>query len=223
MPPIPKNLYVKKAQDEARVFRSIITNERNFANEFENYVKATGTRPTQSNWNTFLSRYKEETKGLRNENFHDYLKLKGLTHHLSETQIIERNRENQGLNAYGLMSNLVPMATTLGAIMGGNYLMNRGFGNGGHNPNDNLGATFLPYGADTAYRSDALSGINSHYEGQAPHHLGSDLAPDLNLVDRRLQQIRDMEEGITRTASGSSTGSSGSEGAYYSEDNPYRS
>ena len=43
MPPIPKNLYVKKAQDEARVFRSIITNERNFANEFENYVKATGT------------------------------------------------------------------------------------------------------------------------------------------------------------------------------------
>lgn len=220
MPPIPKNLYVKKAQDEARVFRSIITNERNFANEFENYVKATGTRPTQSNWNNFLSRYKEETKGLRNENFHDYMKLKGMTHHLSETQIIERNRENQGLNAYGLMSNLVPMATSLGAIFGGNYLLNRGYGNGGVGfgiPNFD-GVNKLGEMKTTAYRQDSLSGENSHYETHPPHHLGSDLAPELNLIDKRTQQIKDMEEGIERIASG---GSTGSEGAYYSDTDPY--
>jgi hypothetical protein len=186
------DLYVKKAQDQARVFRSIVSDERNFAKEFENYVRATGTRPTQDNWNKFLERYKEQTKGLRNENFHDYMKLKGLTHHLSETQVIERNRENQGINAYGLMSNLAPTALTLGAMAGVNYLINRGLENGPHNAehgSEHSITNFAPY----VERQEALSGMNSHYEALPPTHIGTDRGSrysDEGYRNRLLQQYK---------------------------------
>ena len=98
-----------------------------------------------------------------------------MTHHLSETQIIERNRENQGLNAYGLMSNLLPTATTLGAMYGVNYLINRGLNNGGHKTTHGVREAILEP-APHHKRQEALSGENSHYEASPPPHLGGDEA-----------------------------------------------
>ena len=167
------NLYVKKAQDQARGFRSIINNERNYAKEYEGFLKSYQIRPSQDSWNTFLDRYKDATKELRSENFHHYIQHKGLGHHLSETQIIERNRENQGLNAYGLMSNLAPVAMTLGAMVGMNYLTNKGFNNGIHRA-ENDWYENLRENPNFVARQESLSGENSHYEALPQPHIGGE-------------------------------------------------
>tara|TARA_R110002020_G_C16133841_1_gene761358 strand:- start:139 stop:918 length:780 start_codon:yes stop_codon:yes gene_type:complete len=169
---------MKKGEEQRQMrrpsgFGSILTNERNYVKEYENFLKSRGMRADQSTWNTFLERYKDETKELRNENYHDYLRHKGLSHHLSESQIIEKNRESQGHNAMGLMSNLAPVAMTLSAMVGANYLINRGIDNGRHQA-EHAWYNHLRENPQFVARQQALSGENSHYEALPPSHINSD-------------------------------------------------
>jgi hypothetical protein len=162
-------------------YGTILTNERNYVKEYDDFIKSKQLRPSQYTWNLFLDRYKDETKELRNENFIDYIRHKGLGHHLSESQIVEQNRESQGYNAMGLMSGLAPVAMTLGAMVGANYLINRGIDNGRHRA-EHAWHQHLKENPQFLARQQALSGENSHYEASPPAHIGS----ESNIVPQHL-------------------------------------
>ena len=53
--------------------------------------------------------------GRSEEDFHTYLRHQGLEHHLSETQIQDRNRKSNQLNSYGLAL-AIPAVLAYGAM-----------------------------------------------------------------------------------------------------------
>tara|TARA_R110000796_G_scaffold50043_1_gene118711 strand:+ start:837 stop:1439 length:603 start_codon:yes stop_codon:yes gene_type:complete len=70
----------------------------------------------------FLKKAREYDMGKTDEDFHSYMRQNNLEHHLSETQIQDRNRENNSLNGLGLVAGIaIPL--TFGAIFGMNKIM----------------------------------------------------------------------------------------------------
>ena len=70
----------------------------------------------------FMKQAREFDTGRKEEDFHTYLRQNNLEHHLSESQIIERNRDSNYLNGLGLTFG-VAVPLTLGAIFGANKLL----------------------------------------------------------------------------------------------------
>ena len=125
----------------------------------------------------FLKKAREYDMGKTDEDFHSYMRQNNLEHHLSETQIQDRNRENNSLNALGLVAGIaIPL--TFGAIFGANKIMKE-------INNMGMGGTYLPYGEeDNNLRyganliipdNSALSGTNTRPMPRADNHLGQDL------------------------------------------------
>jgi len=127
----------------------------------------------------FLKKAREYDMGKTDEDFHSYMRQNNLEHHLSETQIQDRNRENNSLNGLGLVAGIaIPL--TFGAIFGAKKIMKEindmGLGQGG---------TYLPYGAEPnvlRYGAEevipddsSLSGINTRPMPRADNHIGQNI------------------------------------------------
>ncbi len=130
----------------------------------------------------FLREAVEYDTGRKDEDFHYYMRKNNLEHLLSETQIQDRNRENNSLNSLGLVAGIaIPL--TFGAIFGANKIMKE-------INNIGLGETYSPsleeqvsayvIGDLTAKAlniidDSALSGTNTRPMPRADNHLGQDL------------------------------------------------
>ena len=127
----------------------------------------------------FLKKAREYDLGKSEEDFHSYMKQNNLTHHLSETQIQDRNRENNSLNSLGLVAGIaIPL--TFGAIFGMNKIMKDAMGimNRGRYENiivDDVGGEALQYYMSYPDNS-ALSGINTRPMPRAEGHINQDLS-----------------------------------------------
>tara|TARA_R110000744_G_scaffold33626_1_gene78902 strand:- start:93 stop:713 length:621 start_codon:yes stop_codon:yes gene_type:complete len=133
----------------------------------------------------FIKRAREFDTGKTDEDFHSYLRQHNLEHHLSETQIRDRNRENNSLNGLGLVAGIaIPL--TFGAIFGIGKMMKEINSVGAMGgvfretviPESNLegaieqirGGVEIP----PAYDDSALSGTNTRPMPRADTHIGED-------------------------------------------------
>lgn len=107
--------------------------------------------------------------GRSEEDFHTYLRHQGLEHHLSETQIQDRNRNNNQLNSYALALGL-PMVLAYGALK-----LPRGLSGifGDTQRQVVVKEPMIEYG-------NSLSGINTRPMPTADAHSGQDI-PNLTI------------------------------------------
>jgi hypothetical protein len=133
----------------------------------------------------FMREALEYDLGKTEEDFHSYLRHHNLEHHLSETQIVERNRENNKLNSLGLVMGIgVPLS--LGAIYGIQKLTNDILiGHGEHNFREPIirdidRLTGRVYDIPTD-RPQGLSGYNTRQMPTAPHHIGQSVENNVNV------------------------------------------
>ena len=145
----------------------------------------------------FLKKAREYDMGKTDEDFHSYMRQNNLEHHLSETQIQDRNRENNSLNGLGLVAGIaIPL--TFGAIFGANKIMKE-------INNMGMGGTYLPYGEeDNNLRyganliipdNSALSGTNTRPMPRADAHIGQNIQTILNYPTELINEVnRNMEE-----------------------------
>ncbi len=127
----------------------------------------------------FMREALEYDLGKKEEDFHSYLRHHNLEHHLSETQIVERNRENNKLNSLGLVMGVgVPLS--LGAIYGIQKLTNDILiGHGKHNfrePGNIEPLKDILKGLPSDYPT-SLSGFNTRYMPTAPAGIDKDIIP----------------------------------------------
>ena len=123
----------------------------------------------------FMREASEYDTGKSEEDFHSYLRHHNLEHHLSETQIQDRNRASNGLNGGSLVLGLaVPL--TLGAIFGYQQLTSNIIGHGGHEQfNYDIESHILSENTGYHNRMDeSLSGINTRPMPTADAHIGQD-------------------------------------------------
>ena len=128
----------------------------------------------------FLKQAMEFDTGKKEEDFHAYLRHHNLEHHLSQTQIADRNRDSNYLNAVGLTLGIgVPL--TLGAMFGVQKLTSGIMGHGGHEDfnyelaRELTGYREPRYNADALHESNSLSGINTRSMPMANSHIGQDI------------------------------------------------
>lgn len=123
----------------------------------------------------FMKQALEYDLGRSEEDFHSYLRHHNLEHHLSETQIIERNRENNKLNGLSMVMGIgVPL--TLGAIFGLQKLTNNIImGHGEHNfrepvirEQDRLTGRIRNIATD---RTQSLTGFNTRHMPSPDAHI----------------------------------------------------
>ncbi len=131
----------------------------------------------------FMREALEYDLGKTEEDFHSYLRHHNLEHHLSETQIVERNRENNKLNSLGLVMGIgVPLS--LGAIYGIQKLTNDILiGHGKHNfrePGHIEPLKDILKGLPSDYPT-SLSGFNTRYMPTAPAGIDKDIIPRIKL------------------------------------------
>lgn len=134
--------------------------------------------------NEFMNQALEYDLGRSEEDFHSYLRHHNLEHHLSETQIRERNMENNKLNGLGMVMGIgVPL--TLGAIFGLQKMTSNIIGHGSHNFREPLvrdidTLTGRVYDIPTD-RTQGLSGYNTRHMPTAPHHIGQSVENTVNV------------------------------------------
>jgi hypothetical protein len=140
----------------------------------------------------FITQAREFDTGRSIEDFHTYLRQHNLEHHLSETQIADRNMTSSGLNAMAMVSGIA-LPLTLGAMYGFhripyftaniNERIRRdiypifGLGRGELPETDVFGERYGPrYGAKMREISPkhALSGTNTKLMPQPPLDVNSD-------------------------------------------------
>jgi hypothetical protein len=111
----------------------------------------------------FLKQASEFDTGKKDEDFHAYLRHHNLTHHLSETQIADRNRQNNYLNGVGLTLG-VGIPLTLGAVFGVQKLTSNIMGHAGFRHLLGEGSKIgegMDAGRKLKYGSTSLSGFNT--------------------------------------------------------------
>ena len=130
----------------------------------------------------FIKEASEYDTSKSNQAFYDYMKRNNLEHHLSETQIQDRNRENNSLNSLGLVAGIaIPL--TFGAIFGANKIMKDinkiGMGKT-YSPSLEEQVSSYVIGDLTAKAlniidDSALSGTNTRPMPRADNHIGQDI------------------------------------------------
>lgn len=149
--------------------------------------------------NDFLKKAREFDTGKSEEDFHSYLRQNNLEHHLSETQIQDRNRENNSLNGLGLVAGIaIPL--TFGAIFGMNKLMKNNMGVFKEpliRDIDTLSGRIIEY-PNTA--TDSISGINTRPMPTAPNHIGQDITNFVGLKepDEGVLDISKLRENMSK-------------------------
>jgi hypothetical protein len=130
----------------------------------------------------FLREAIEYDTGRKDEDFHSYMRKHNVEHLLSETQIQDRNRENNSLNGLGLVAGIaIPL--TFGAIFGANKIMkeiNKIGMDETYSPSLEEQVSSYVIGDLTAKAlniidDSALSGTNTRPMPRADNHLGQDL------------------------------------------------
>mgnify|MGYP003649898065 FL=1 len=133
----------------------------------------------------FMKQAREYDLGRKEEDFHSYLRTHNLEHHLSETQIRNRNMESNKLNSLGMVMGIgVPL--TLGSIFGLQKLTSNIIGHGSHNFREPLvrdidTLTNRVYEIPTD-RTTSLSGFNTRPMPTAPHHIGQSTENTLGVI-----------------------------------------
>jgi hypothetical protein len=128
----------------------------------------------------FIREASEYDTGRSEEDFHTYLRHHNLEHHLSETQIQDRNRESNGLNGGSLVLG-VAVPLTLGAIFGFQKLTSDIIGHGGHDQfnydeaRQMMGIREPRYNARMLGEGESLSGINTRPMPTADPHIGQSI------------------------------------------------
>jgi len=149
--------------------------------------------------NDFMKEASEYDLGRKEEDFHSYLRHHNLEHHLSETQIRERNMENNKLNSLGLLMGVgVPLS--LASIYGMNKLINNKIiGHGNFRENtirdiDSLTNRVFDIPTD---RPVSITGFNRRPMPTAPHHIGQSVENTLGLLQNDLMSnIRNRKIGL---------------------------
>jgi hypothetical protein len=133
----------------------------------------------------FMLQAREYDLGRKEEDFHSYLRTHNLEHHLSETQIRNRNMESNKLNSLGMVMGIgVPLS--LGAIFGMAKLTSNIIGHGNHNFREPVirdidSLTGRVYDIPTD-RPQGLSGYNTRHMPTAPHHIGQSVENTLGVI-----------------------------------------
>jgi hypothetical protein len=141
----------------------------------------------------FLKKAREYDLGKSEEDFHTYMRQNNLEHHLSETQIQDRNRENNSLNSLGLVAGIaIPL--TFGAIFGMNRLFPRPEMN--YDVADEMMGIqrnyALPQGIfrENVIDTGSLSGTNTRPMPRADGHINQDLGNLGNLQREIISNVR---------------------------------
>lgn len=125
----------------------------------------------------FMREASEYDTGKSVEDFHTYLRHHNLEHHLSETQIQDRNRESNGLNGGSLVLGLaVPL--TLGAIFGFQKLTSNIIGHGAHdqfNYDEARQMMGIRQPRYNARMDESLSGFNTRPMPTADGHISQEV------------------------------------------------
>jgi hypothetical protein len=133
----------------------------------------------------FMNQAREYDLGRKEEDFHSYLRHHNLEHHLSETQIRNRNMESNKLNGLGMVMG-VAVPLTLGSIFGLTKLTSNIIGHDSHNFREPLirdidTLTERVYEIPTD-RTTSLSGYNTRHMPTAPHHIGQSVENTLGVI-----------------------------------------
>ena len=148
----------------------------------------------------FMKQAREYDLGRKEEDFHSYLRTHNLEHHLSETQIRERNMENNKLNSLGLLMGVgVPLS--LASIYGLQKLTSNIIGHGSHNfrepvirDMDSLRNRVNDIPTD---RATSLSGFNTRPMPTATHHIGQSVENTLGLLQNEIMSnVRNRKTGL---------------------------
>lgn len=139
----------------------------------------------------FLKQASEFDTGKKEEDFHAYLRHHNLEHHLSETQIADRNRDSNYLNGVGLTLGIgIPL--TLGAMFGAQKLTSNIIGHNGfrHLVGDNR----LPRSEVLFmnYNDDSLSGTNTRPMPRADANIGQDIPTHSDAVINAVERSREL-------------------------------
>lgn len=134
----------------------------------------------------FMKQALEYDLGRSEEDFHSYLRHHNLEHHLSETQIRERNMENNKLNGLGMVMGIgVPL--TLGAIYGLQKLSSNIIGHGEFQIEPPRDIDNLIRGSNIPTdRPESLSGFNTRSMPTAPAGVGQSTESNVGFFDRNL-------------------------------------
>tara|TARA_A100001391_G_scaffold69163_2_gene44274 strand:+ start:515 stop:1132 length:618 start_codon:yes stop_codon:yes gene_type:complete len=138
----------------------------------------------------FLRQASEFDTGKKEEDFHAYLKRHNLEHHLSQTQIADRNRNSNSLNSMGLVAGIaVPL--TLGAIYGMQKLTSNIIGHGGHDQFDyEVARQAFGFEGDPMYVSNNIHDSNS----LSGHNIRSMPLPDRHVNQDRITGVSRPEQ-----------------------------
>ena len=138
----------------------------------------------QEHKDNFLKQAMEFDTGRKQEDFYSYLRNHNLDHHLSQTQLQDRQMNSNGLNAMGLVAGIgVPL--TIASIFGISKLTNNNImGHAEHKKPlirdiDTLTGNIIEY-PNTAPTS--LSGHNTRYMPVATHNVNDDLYNSVGLL-----------------------------------------
>mgnify|MGYP003630805146 CR=1 FL=1 len=149
----------------------------------------------------FLKKAREYDMGKTDEDFHSYMRQNNLEHHLSETQIQDRNRENNSLNGLGLVAGIaIPL--TFGAIFGMNKIMKDTMNSVDEVYQnlivDDVAGEPLQYFMQQPDNS-ALSGTNTRPMPRAESHIHQDLGNLQREIISNIRKERFLSQNIGRT------------------------
>lgn len=117
----------------------------------------------------FMREAREYDTGKKQEDFHAYLRNHNLEHHLSQTQVQDRQRASNGLNAMSMVAGIaVPL--TLGAVFGLQKLTSNIIGHGEFYDREPI----IQRGGHPNTAPESLSGHNTRAMPTADNHIGLD-------------------------------------------------